>query len=203
MKIQFLKIYTLICAGLFVSTTHAQSMSDITNAIDQWGMVVPGIACKTRTNNEASVRNLAHGVWNRDSSSLVALNCGWAAPYPWVSDVFANQARIDGAIWVGFVRSAGTAIASANETQCTVSVSGSGDSSQNPNGSGEIVGTMDKPFSPGFSGLVQDDEIVFEFVTTSGEQYPQSFNFFSMFCRLAQGVRIQTIDMDADSIGTF
>ncbi len=183
----------------FASTAKAQVLADITGDIDQYGVMVPGIACKTRTNNEATVRNLAHGVWNKESNSLVALNCGWPAPRSWLANVFANNARVNGGILIYFNRASGTTISDANDTFCSVSISSTLDTALNPNSNGVQLGTL----TPNFSGLTNSDETVFRSVVTTGITYPDGFNFFSAFCQLAKGVRIQLVNMRPDSIGSF
>ncbi len=193
-------VFTL-CFFFIGSSAYGQALSDITSDIEQYGVVIPGIACKTRTNNEATVRNLAHGVWNRDSSAPVALNCGWPAPMPWVSNRFGGS-RISGEIYARFVRTANTPIAVANETVCNVSVSNGTDSAQNPSTNGVLLGT----FQPIFSGAVSQNENQFSSFSTELINYPTNFNvenFMSAFCLLPRGVRLQIIVLNPTEVTSF
>lgn len=202
MKLIYSFFLLLVISFGFHNTSYAQTLADITGDIDQYGVHIPGIACKTRTNNEASVRNLAHGVWNRDSDAPVALNCGWPAPKPWVSRNFANNAKIVGEIYARFVRSAGTPLATANETTCTISVSRGPDDAQNPNVNGVTLGSIE----PTFSGAVGSNENSADGLSTNGIAYPPASNtdyFMSAFCLLPRGVRLQFIVMNPIAVESY
>lgn len=188
--------------SVMLSDAFAQQLADIDGNVDKYGMIVPGISCKTRTNNEATVRNLATGVFNRDSDDPVAVNCGWPALYPWVSDVFANNARVDGTIYVVFEREGGTAVSEANEAFCNIGVTNEFTTGQNPMqaADGVIIGMAE----PGFAGIASADEASSDTVSTSLVVYPSGFHFFSAFCRIPKGVRIQAFDYDPiDPVGEF
>ena len=102
MKI-ILQLITVV--SLFITTTSycLADLEDITSNVNQYGITIPGTNCKTRTNNEATIRNLAFGAYNRDSVEPTILNCGFPTPFPWAADVHDNFARADGDIFFSFV----------------------------------------------------------------------------------------------------
>lgn len=194
----------------FPAGSYGQSIADIEASQNQYGKFIPGIACKTRTNNEATVRNLAKGVWNRDSASPVALNCGWNTSWAWTGDEqFANNARIDGDIAAIWVRTDGTPTSQANDAFCAITAAGMDIVTSPPSVSGTEIGTV----SPSFSGG-PGDEISSDAVATDGLVYPPgtgegyaantsfSETFFSAFCRVPQGVRLQGFVEDPDIVGS-
>ena len=192
-KIKLLLLPLLSTLFLYSYSVSGQTLEDITGNVTQYFVSIPGIACKTRTNNEASVRNLGHGVFNRDSEGLVALNCGFAMPGPWTlgSGSFANNARVFGDINFNFVKTAGVTSESANESFCTVTLSD--DDSIEPNGNAEFVlGTVNPTFSVS-AGEVENDEVS----VSTNVPFPagNQFWFASAFCQLAQGVRLQVINL--------
>ena len=200
-----IKLLTGIIAGLmfliYSASALAQTLEDITGSAFQFGFTAPGIACKTRTNDANSVRNLALGVWNRDSDELVALNCGWTSPYAFSAPgAFNNNARIDGNIIATFVRTAGTPASSANETFCSISTTDVFSTDPNPNGADSVLlGTV----TASFDGVDGDAEVNFPFFNTAGIYYPAALSGviqFSAFCRLARGVRIQNFIMTGGSV---
>lgn len=189
----------------FSGILQAQSLSDITDNLDQFTYTIPGITCKTRTNNEATVRNLAKGVFNKNSSSPVAVNCGWPVSAAWVLDTFANDARIDGIISPVWIRTAGTPLMQANEAFCAIFAAGRTTTASPPN----VAGTMIATVSPNFNGNVGEDEVRGGGMSTNGLDYPDFFNapgvddaMFTAFCRIPQGVRLQAVTMVANSVGS-
>lgn len=205
------KLVSLMAVSLWLvsGAGHAQVVGDLTGSVEQFTKFIPAIACKTRTNNDASVRNLAKGVFNSDSSSLVPLNCGWNTSAAWTYNFgFANDARADGELHVFWVRTAGTPLSQANDSFCSLFAAEPDDLNSPPNVNGTMIGTV----SPTFVGPVGADEIDDDFATTAGLAYPNStvgnnfagneFAQFTAFCRVAQGVRLQEIVQDADTVGS-
>lgn len=181
---------------------QAQSLGDITGTPRAFGDTITAISCKTRTNNEASVRNLAKGVFNQDSATDVAVNCGWIVPQAWVTEVFPNSARIDGNITPIWVRTAGTPTADANDAFCSIFAAGTDSATSPPN----VVGTNLGAARPNFSGPQASDEVSFDRVFTAGIAYPEvpgtdtASAMFTAFCRIPQGVRIQAIQLNGAAV---
>lgn len=195
-------VIALTSALLGSDAIRAQTIGDVNVNPRAYADVIPGFNCKTRTNDSSAVRNLAKGVFNRDSGSPVAVNCGWIVPQAWVTDVFDNNARIDGNITPLWVRTAGTPTAEANEAFCSIFAANTDSTPSPPSVAGTNLGTA----SPEFTGNQADAESDFDRVFTSGVAYPEAGTtasaMFTAFCRIPQGVRIQSIFMNGAAVGS-
>ncbi len=197
---KFKNILLFILLITFSGLAHSQVLTDITNNQDQFGLIIPGLACKTRTNTDSRVVNLAHGVWNQSSNAAVALNCAWAAPYPFVINSFGNV-RLDSRIGIGWVRTPNTPLATANDAFCTINLSGLNDVNINPVAAGLTLATL----NANFGGTVSNGEYDFKSLTTNGVTYPQAVGgvFLSAFCMLPRGVRIQFFLHESNGVNTY
>lgn len=194
-----------IAAALLSLATSGYCLADqadIDGSIEKYGMVIPAISCKTRTNNEATVRNLSHGVWNRDSMEPAILNCGFPTPYPWVFNLFPsnlspNNSRVDGNIYFVFVRDNTVPDLEFEAASCWVTVSSEEAISLNPSigiGANEsvVLGTVQPNAANGLKSV--------QFISTIGVVYPYDYNFFSAYCQLPHHVRLQAIDIDPEEV---
>lgn len=182
---------------------RAQTIENINSNPRAWSDVIPGFNCKTRTNDSSAVRNLAKGVFNQDSATPVAVNCGWIVPQAWVIDVFDNNARIDGDIAVVWIRTAGTPKAQANDAFCSIFAANTDSPTSPPNVAGTMLGTV----GPNFEGNQADAESDVDRVLTAGLDYPNVVSgvdsaMFTAFCRIPQGVRLQAFLMNGTGVGS-
>lgn len=196
---------------VFASSQLVYAQWDIDEDRDVESWVMPGIACKTRTNNEASVRNLALGVENQDSPSDVPVNCGWNTPVTWQPNdggLINSESTVCGDIHVAWVRLAGTSTTAAEEAFCAIRYVALGDASDSPNENGVIVGMLQPEFNaPSGVGVAEADSDTS--ASTCGMLPARGGSgtvvgdigdkgHFSAFCRIPQGVRLSGFFMDAD-----
>lgn len=203
--LKFMAAFAVFC--FFTTQSHAQTIADLAyDAANNYGITIPGLACKTRTNNDASVINLAHGVQNV-SSSDVALNCAWPTQMGNTSGLNSNNARFQAQYHVGWTRLPGTSTGAANASFCVIYMSAPNDENQNPNFEGVVVGTV----RPSFSGAMSDAEYSGGNVSDSGVVFPEADvasgsidgSLLSAFCVLPGGVRLQALQYDPDSVVDF
>lgn len=194
------KLAFLIAPAIMFASGTAQTQTlpaDVENFPEAWGgMTNPGIMCKTRTNNEATVRNLAMGVFNESASPDVALNCGFPAPLPATLNTFTNQALVQGFMDVRFVRTSGTTNAEANNAFCAVFAA----DALSPNSPANVDGAQIGTAQPNFVGATGSNEIDTDTLDSFGIPYPGDEVMFTAFCRIPQGVRLQNIVYRPDVI---